>query len=906
MSFITNLKIKYKLALMLVFPLLGLLYFSFSMMVEKAQTTRNMEGLAELTQLSTTLSHIVHAVQLERGASSLFLKNQGNKFAEELSQYRRQTDESVAALHRFLQGFNIYYYDTKLKTRLDSMLETLTRFTTIRTGVTTSSISQPEAVKRYTEINRIAFQFILQSTRYSDYKDVFPMKLAYFNFLQAKEQAGLERALLSAIFSQKSLEPGQFRKFVKLVTAQSSYLNHDVMAYLTDEQKEFIREHLSTGAFIEETTKMREVVYAAEAAAGVLQSEVDPKYWFKMQTGKIELLKKAGDKIANDLYRKAVETNKIAHTEFISLLSLTLIIISLVTMFLIVILMDITTRLSQAVKVANQIAVGELNNEIDSNHKDEIGQLSNAFASMQTQLRERIAADKKITDKALRLNGALDSVPTNVLIANNDYHIIYLNEAAQQLFQTFESSFRKELPHFNANNLLNANVDIFYRNPISQRQLIAELTDSHRSTLNIGGLTIDTTITPVINTSGERLGTVFEFMDQTVRIAIEQEINAVIKAASLGDFKERINLENKTDFFKTISESINQIMEFNQGTIEDIIRVIAALAEGNLLQKMENDYVGAFEQLKNDINTTIFKLTEIMTAIYTTALTVNNAAYDLSKGNTNLSQRTKQQAISLEETAASIEQMTSSVQQNADNAGQASRLAASAQKQAEKGGEVIGTNILAMNEINASSKKITDIIGVINDIAFQTNLLALNAAVEAARAGEYGRGFAVVATEVRNLAQRSADAAKEIKTLIKDSVVKVEEGTKLANKSGETLEKIVTAVKKVSEIIVEIAAATQQQSAGIQQVNKALVQMDEVTQKNANMVDGAAIASNALKEQAQSLREQVAFFNIGEVTSPPKTEKVSTINHQAHNQTARLPRNTIIPAYHQDSKWEEF
>jgi len=243
---------------------------------------------------------------------------------------------------------------------------------------------------------------------------------------------------------------------------------------------------------------------------------------------------------------------------------------------------------------------------------------------------------------------------------------------------------------------------------------------------------------------------------------------------------------------------------------------------------------------------------------------VSTGALQIAQGNTDLSQRTQEQASTLEETAASLEEMTGTVTQNADNARQANQLAAGARDQAEKGGEVVGRAVAAMTAIHASSKQIADIIGVIDSIAFQTNLLALNAAVEAARAGEQGRGFAVVAAEVRKLAQRSADAAKEIKTLISDSVEKVAEGSRLVDLSGHTLQDIVQSVKKVSDIVAEIAAASQEQAAGIAQVNKAVVQMDEVTQQNAVLVEEAATASEAMDAQAQALLHLMARLQGGQ------------------------------------------
>lgn len=300
-----------------------------------------------------------------------------------------------------------------------------------------------------------------------------------------------------------------------------------------------------------------------------------------------------------------------------------------------------------------------------------------------------------------------------------------------------------------------------------------------------------------------------------------------------------------------------------QQVVEDVMRVMSAVASGNLTEKISKNYEGAFAELKANVNETCNKLTEIISNIRQSSSLITSAANEIASGNSDLSQRTEEQASSLEETAASMEEMTSTVRQSAENAVQASQLAAEVLNRARSGGEVVERAVQAMDEINRSSKQVADIIGVIDGIAFQTNLLALNAAVEAARAGDQGRGFAVVAGEVRSLAQRSAAAAKEIKELIRDSVNKIADGTQLVNQSGQTLIALVDTIGKVDLMMREISDTTQAQRAGIEQVNQAVAQMDEVTQQNAALVEEATAASESMAEQSQKLQQMVGFFTVG-------------------------------------------
>jgi methyl-accepting chemotaxis protein len=475
--------------------------------------------------------------------------------------------------------------------------------------------------------------------------------------------------------------------------------------------------------------------------------------------------------------------------------------------------------MAHAVRVFGAIAGGHYDNAIEVTGTDEAGQVLRALDDMQGQLRQQIEAERAQAAENARIRQALDKVSTNVVLADAAHTIIYLNETAEATFARTQNEIRRALPGFDAARLRGSTLDVLSAEPSQQRRMLETLAGRETQERALGGCTFRTVMNPVISREGERIGTVMEWTDRTPEVAVEKEMQTMLMAVLSGDLKERIVLAGKAGFFEALTRNVNQLAD---------------------------------------------NMAEIVARVKHAAGEVYRGAEEISQGNANLSQRTEEQSSSLEETASSMEEMTSTVKQNADNAGQANQLAMAARDQAEKGGSVVAKAVRAMTDINDASKKIADIIGVIDEIAFQTNLLALNAAVEAARAGEQGRGFAVVASEVRNLAGRSATAAKEIKELIQDSVRKVEDGSVLVTQSGMTLEQIVASVKKVSDIVAEIAAASREQSSGIEQVNRAVMQMDELTQQNAALVEQATAASQAMAQQAGELNEMMGRYHLSE------------------------------------------
>ncbi|AUI08613.1 MULTISPECIES: methyl-accepting chemotaxis protein [Stenotrophomonas] len=482
---------------------------------------------------------------------------------------------------------------------------------------------------------------------------------------------------------------------------------------------------------------------------------------------------------------------------------------------------SLTGPLARAVNLAERLSKGQLDQEFRLGGRDELTQLGEAMASVRQSMQAAIGAQLQMAEQ--HEAGA----------------IRYRMDAG-----AFPGDFGRMVQA--TNSLVESHVQV--------ELLMAEVMQRYA----IGDLSRDLPDYP-----GEK-GTLTRTLAAVKQslMAINAQIDELARAARAGDFSMRGDAAAFQYQFKAMVEHLNGMMASSQASIADVSDVLRAISHGDLTARMDGEYDGVFARMRDDANTTTAQLTGIVRGIQVAADSINNAAQELAAGNNDLSRRTEQQAANLEEAAASMEELTSTVRQNAELARQADSEAHAAGAAVRETEQAMAQMASVMGEIDQSSARISEISTVIDGIAFQTNILALNAAVEAARAGEQGRGFAVVASEVRTLAQRAGVAAKEIKELIEDAAAKVKSGLAVTVESEAAIARVAQASSRTTQLMSDIAAASKEQAAGIEQVNQVVVQMDQVTQQNAALVEEATAASRALEEQAHALTTSVSVFKV--------------------------------------------
>jgi len=847
MSFrLSNWPLRRQVLAALSVAIVALVTLSAWMVVDRWREMTAIANLRTLVDATTAIGTLSHELQKERGASALYLGSGGTQFRAELDAQRRSSDSAAEALGKALPPLR---GQTAFKDFLGAIADAETLLGALRDrrgDVDRLALKGPDSFAFYTRLILGLLDSTYVVSRITDDADLKNHVFAYATFMQGKERAGQERATGSGGFAATRFDAPLYQRLIGLIAAQDTYFSV-FRGIASPAAIEMFRQR-AEGRALADVTDLRKLALDA-GIGGDLKGTPAPT-WFKLTTTRIDEMKAVEDRLAADLQEAAKGKADGATAEFALALALAIGGSALALLVGLAVVGSITRAIGGLTAATERIASGDVQVTIPGNDRgDEVGALARAIHHI-----------RNAGVASMRIKTALDNVSANTIMADTDGKVIYVNRAAMDMFRRAEDDIRKQIPHFKPDALLGSSIDLWHRNPGMQHDMLARLTGAHTARIQVGVRTFAMVATPVMDESGERHGTVVEWRDMTQELLIQEEVAAMVRAAADGDFTKRVDLTGKDGFMLELARNMNALSETSARSLHGVVKFLEALADGDLTRRITGDHRGMFGQIQNDANRTAERLGDIVSRIVAAADTIGTASHEISVGSSDLADRTEQQASSLEETAASMEELAATVRSNADNAQRANRMAEDARRAAEQGGGVAGSAIEAMKRIEDASRKITDIIGVIDEIAFQTNLLALNAAVEAARAGDAGRGFAVVAQEVRQLAQRSAQASKEIKTLILASDGQVKDGVDLVRRAGDALGGIVSGVREVAGLISEMASASSEQASALDEINATVAQMDEMTQKNAALVEETTAAAQSLASQAHDLRDLVSFF----------------------------------------------
>ena len=621
MQFINDIPLKTKLAIMVLIPTVALLYLAQSEIRRTSVLKSQGENIIALSQVAVSASAMVHELQKERGMSAGYIGSRGAQFSSQLVGQRKVTDERISDFKEVIGSFDHQRFGSAFASALGDGMSDLDRISDMRASITTFSVPLGEALGFYTGANAKFLGLAAYLPKLSDVGTANNEGTAYIAFMQSKERAGIERAVLATTFATDRFADGMFQRLLQLVTTQDVYMN--VFESLArPEQLAFVAESMQ-GPAIAETQRLRKIAIE-NAASG--DFGVDSTHWFKVQTDKINILKKIEDQLSVDLQNHAAAIRDDAASAASLALAIALISTGLCVAVGGVLVRSIMRQLGADPTRLGEVVSAISNNNLDidvSSEKEPLGIFAD-MCVMRNNLRERIEADHAMLVKTGRVQQALDNANSAVMIAATNGKIIYANEAASQLMQARQTNFRRVKPEFDAKKLVGTDIEAFHQDAQQMRRILATSTSTNQLEAQIGGCTLLTIINPIVAADGERLGIVLEFTDRTEEVATEEKVQSVVNSALSGDLSQRIDTQGMSGFFESLSLAVNQLVGVAERVIEDTLRMFSAMADGNLTESINSDYAGSFNQLKQDANTTVNKLTEIVSQISRTAESVKN------------------------------------------------------------------------------------------------------------------------------------------------------------------------------------------------------------------------------------------------------------------------------------------
>ncbi len=519
-------------------------------------------------------------------------------------------------------------------------------------------------------------------------------------------------------------------------------------------------------------------------------------------------------------------------------------------------------------KLFTKISSGGFTSDVHITSNDEIGETLSSIKAMQNQIGFNMAVAQDQAIKNGRVSSALESASTSVLVTNFDADIIYMNKSARDMFGGLEEKLQTVVPDFVCDELMGGPIDFLPDVPELAVEAVLDLKSEIHRSINIAGLIIEFTMTPIFDEQDQYSGCVVEWFDKTDESQIENEVANVVKAAAEGDFDRQIKIESDDPFYKRLAEGINQIVTNTGNSIDDVEKVLRSLADGDLTQNITVKYSGVFERLGNNVNSTVEKLKDVIGTLQANGQQVAVTSDEVNMAAQKIGQGSSEQAASLEQISSAMEEMAANISQSANNAAKTEDIAQKVSVDAETSGKIVATAAESMQEI-------ADKISIIEEISRQTNMLALNAAIEAARAGEHGKGFAVVAAEVRKLAERSQKAASEISELTGDVVT-------LSELAGDRLDDLVPSIKQTAELVQEISVSAREQDTGANEINNALQQLDSVVQQSAGSAEELVTSAKILAEKSSSQKQTIDYFVLPD-SDGSADSSVSDIDANVHH-----------------------